>query len=190
MASKESGMVTVAAPRIRIPRISAWTVGMLVVAAAGFVLGQLLEDSSETVAAAKTATASFSVDATQQSRALNETTVADATLPTFKFDAVGDVRALNEPTDVISRARAADAARLQSAAHYYLDRGARPALTLPKRGEVMPWDAAPSSLYTAQERATMAAVANGLVPNQVLASENFLVKKFINQGLIPRQAVD
>jgi hypothetical protein len=29
----------------------------------------------------------------------------------------------------------------------------------------------------------MAAVATGLVPKQVLDSENFLIKKFINQGL-------
>jgi hypothetical protein len=47
MASKQSGMVTVAAPGIRIPRVSAWTIGMLVVGAAGFVLGQLLTDTSE-----------------------------------------------------------------------------------------------------------------------------------------------
>jgi hypothetical protein len=183
---------------------------MLVIAAIGFVLGQLLEDSSETITAEKTATASFSLDAAQQSRALNETTVSEATLPAVNLDAVGDVRALNElteatlpatnldavgdvralnePTDVISKARVADATRLQAAADYYLDRGERPAMTLPKRGEIMPWEAAPSSLYTAQEKATIAAVTRGLIPNQALASESFLVKKFINQGLIPRQA--
>jgi hypothetical protein len=141
VASKESGMVTVAAPGIRIPRVSAWTIGMLVVAAAGFVLGQLLTDTSETATVEKTATASFSVESAQQSRALNETTAAKEALPTFNLDAVGDGRALNETLDVISIGRAADAARLQTAADYYLSGGERPAMTLVKRGEIMPWSA-------------------------------------------------
>jgi hypothetical protein len=44
------------------------------------------------------------------------------------------------------------------------------------------------SLYSAQERGVMAAVAKGLVPSEALESETFLIKRRINQGLIPREA--
>jgi hypothetical protein len=187
MASKESGMTTVAAPRIRNPGLTAW-IGMLVVAAAGFAAGSLLQtDTSGTATAEKTATASSSVEAAQQSRALNAPTTSKRSLPTLNLDAVGDLRALNVSADALYIGQAADAARLQAAADYYLGRSEHPALTLPKRGERVPYREV-SSLYTPAEKATMAAVAGGLVPRQVLESENFLLKKFINQGLIPRQA--
>jgi hypothetical protein len=121
MASKESGLATVVAPRIWNPGLTAWAIGMLVVAAAGFVAGNLVQtDTSGTAVAEKTATASFSVEAVQESRALNPSTTSTRSLPTLNLDAVRDTRALNA---------------------------------------------------------------------QVPESENFLIKKFINQGLIPRQAV-
>jgi hypothetical protein len=99
---------------------------------------------------------------------LNETTAAKEALLAFNLDAVGDGRALNETLDVISIGRAADAARLQAAADNYLSGGERPAMTLVKRGEIMPWSAASSSLYKVSERATMAAVATGLIPSRCL----------------------
>jgi len=43
-------------------------------------------------------------------------------------------------------------------------------------------------LYTARERAIMAAVATGQIPRQVLDGEPFRTKRLINQGLIPRAA--
>jgi hypothetical protein len=46
------------------------------------------------------------------------------------------------------------------------------------------------SLYTAQDRALMGAVARGQVPAETLDGGSFLVKRLINQGLIPRQTLD
>jgi hypothetical protein len=46
------------------------------------------------------------------------------------------------------------------------------------------------SLYTAQDRALMAAVASGQVPAEVLESDSFVIKRLINQGLVPRQTLD
>jgi hypothetical protein len=46
------------------------------------------------------------------------------------------------------------------------------------------------SLYSAQERGVMAAVAKGLVPSEALERDTFLIKRHINQGLIPREAAN
>ncbi len=46
------------------------------------------------------------------------------------------------------------------------------------------------SLYTAQDRALMAAVASGQVPAETLDGDSFLIKRLVNQGLIPRQSID
>jgi hypothetical protein len=43
-------------------------------------------------------------------------------------------------------------------------------------------------LYCPEERAVMAAVAAGVLPKEVLESDAFLIKRLINQGLIPRQS--
>lgn len=48
----------------------------------------------------------------------------------------------------------------------------------------------PEPVYSAQDRALMAAVANGVVPEEALDTEDFLIKRLINQGLIPRQTID
>lgn len=44
-------------------------------------------------------------------------------------------------------------------------------------------------LYSAQERALMAAVAAGQVPEAALEDESFLIKSLVNQGLVPRETV-
>ena len=46
------------------------------------------------------------------------------------------------------------------------------------------------SLYTAQDRELMAAVASGQVPAETLDGDSFLIKRLINQGLVPRQTLD
>ncbi len=46
------------------------------------------------------------------------------------------------------------------------------------------------SLYTAQDRALMGAVASGQVPAATLDGDSFLIKRLINQGLVPRQTLD
>jgi len=51
-----------------------------------------------------------------------------------------------------------------------------------------PWSPSVAPLYTARERAIMAAVASGQIPPQVLDGEPFRTKRLINQGLIPRGA--
>jgi hypothetical protein len=43
-------------------------------------------------------------------------------------------------------------------------------------------------LYSAQDRALMSAVAAGIVPDEVLDDEHFLIRRLANQGLIPREA--
>lgn len=45
-------------------------------------------------------------------------------------------------------------------------------------------------VYTARDRALMQAVAHGVVPEETLDTEDFLIKRLINQGLIPRQTID
>jgi hypothetical protein len=45
------------------------------------------------------------------------------------------------------------------------------------------------SLYSARDRALMAAVAAGLVPEEAVQSEHFLILRLVNQGLIPRETV-
>jgi hypothetical protein len=45
-------------------------------------------------------------------------------------------------------------------------------------------------LYSAQERAVMAAVTAGVIPQEALDGEPFLTKRLINQGLVPRQAAN
>jgi hypothetical protein len=56
------------------------------------------------------------------------------------------------------------------------------------RESLTPYQGPVESLYTDQELAVMAAVAQGLVPREVLDGEPFLTKRLINQGLIPREA--
>jgi hypothetical protein len=46
------------------------------------------------------------------------------------------------------------------------------------------------SLYSRRDRALMAAVAAGLVPEEALRSERFLILRLVNPGLIPRQTLD
>jgi hypothetical protein len=46
------------------------------------------------------------------------------------------------------------------------------------------------SLYSRQDRALMAAVAAGLVPEKALRTERFLIIRLVNQGLIPRETLD
>jgi hypothetical protein len=56
------------------------------------------------------------------------------------------------------------------------------------RGALAPRGAPITPLYTEAERAVMAAVAAGMVPEETLEGEPFRTKRLINQGLIPRQA--
>jgi hypothetical protein len=51
-----------------------------------------------------------------------------------------------------------------------------------------PWPAPVAPLYCPDDRAVMAAVAQGLVPDEVLEGEPFRTKRLINQGLVPREA--
>jgi hypothetical protein len=44
-------------------------------------------------------------------------------------------------------------------------------------------------LFTEADRALMAAVAGGVVPPQALESEGFVMKRLVNQGLIPRESI-
>lgn len=44
-------------------------------------------------------------------------------------------------------------------------------------------------IYSAQDRALMAAVANGLVLEKVLEDDHFLIKRLVNQGLVPRETI-
>jgi hypothetical protein len=44
-------------------------------------------------------------------------------------------------------------------------------------------------IYSAQDRALMAAVANGQVPEKVLESDDFLIKRLVNQGLVPGETI-
>ena len=43
-------------------------------------------------------------------------------------------------------------------------------------------------LYCPEDRAVMAAVAAGVVPDEVLEGEPFRTRRLINQGLVPREA--
>lgn len=44
-------------------------------------------------------------------------------------------------------------------------------------------------IYSVQDRALMAAVANGQVPEKVLESDYFLIKRLVNGGLVPRETI-
>jgi hypothetical protein len=46
------------------------------------------------------------------------------------------------------------------------------------------------SLSSRRDRALMAAVAAGLVPEEALETERFLIIRLVNQGLIPRETLD
>lgn len=48
----------------------------------------------------------------------------------------------------------------------------------------------PEPVYADQDRALMAAVASGVVPEEALDTEDILIKRLVNQGLIPRQTID
>ena len=58
------------------------------------------------------------------------------------------------------------------------------------RAAIDPALAPVAPLYTAEERALTDAVARGLIPKETLDTRTFLVKRLINQGLIPREAAD
>lgn len=45
-------------------------------------------------------------------------------------------------------------------------------------------------LYSMKDLATIAAVEHGLVPPETLDTDHFLILRFINQGLIPREAAN
>jgi hypothetical protein len=45
-------------------------------------------------------------------------------------------------------------------------------------------------IYSAQDRALMAAIANGLVPEKVLENDHFLIRRLVNQGLIPGETIE
>jgi hypothetical protein len=46
------------------------------------------------------------------------------------------------------------------------------------------------SIYSERDRALMAAVAAGLVPEEALETDHFLILSLVNQGLIPREAAE
>jgi hypothetical protein len=56
------------------------------------------------------------------------------------------------------------------------------------REALAPWSPPVEPLYSARERALMAAVAAGQIPRQALDGEPFRTKELINRGLIPRAA--
>jgi hypothetical protein len=56
------------------------------------------------------------------------------------------------------------------------------------RETLQPRQTAIKPLYTTQERALMAAIASGQVPEAALDQKELLIKRLVNQGLIPRQA--
>jgi hypothetical protein len=45
-------------------------------------------------------------------------------------------------------------------------------------------------LYSSQDRALMAAVASGVVPQEVLESDDFRIKRLVNQGLVPKESAE
>ena len=56
------------------------------------------------------------------------------------------------------------------------------------RATLSPQPALVAPLYCPEDRAVMAAVAAGVVPDEVLEGEPFRTKRLINQGLVPREA--
>jgi hypothetical protein len=56
------------------------------------------------------------------------------------------------------------------------------------RATLSPGSAPVTPLYCPEERALMAAVAAGVVPDEVLDGEPFRTNRLINQGLVPREA--
>jgi hypothetical protein len=56
------------------------------------------------------------------------------------------------------------------------------------RATLSPGSAPVTPLYCPEERALMAAVAAGVVPDEVLDGEPFRTNRLINQGLVPRAA--
>lgn len=56
------------------------------------------------------------------------------------------------------------------------------------RATLSPRPAPVAPLYCPEDRGVMAAVAQGLVPDEVLEGEPFRTKRLINQGLVPREA--
>jgi hypothetical protein len=99
---------------------------------------------------------------------------------------------VDEPSRVASMYSVAELAAMRLVAKGYIPVGTFPAEPfingnlvnqglLPRetlRANVVPGP----SLYSAQERGVMAAVAKGLVPSEALESESFLIQRCINQG--------
>ena len=70
----------------------------------------------------------------------------------------------------------------QSVTERLVNAGVIPSQTL------QPALAAVEPLYSARDRALMGAVSAGVVPDEVLNTHDFLIKRLANQGLIPREA--
>jgi hypothetical protein len=115
MTIHETEMATVATQRIPRPRPSTWSIGMLVVAGAGLVALTMQVVTSGTEPAERTATASFSIEAAEQSRTLNGLATSSTAAPsTLSLDGVLDARALNEAEAAESFAAGRTGARLAS----------------------------------------------------------------------------
>ncbi|HEX6330831.1 MAG TPA: hypothetical protein VF129_06030 [Actinomycetota bacterium] len=54
---------------------------------------------------------------------------------------------------------------------------------------LQPYRAPAESISSAQDRALMAAVAEGLVPEEALDDEHVRIRELVNRGLVPREAL-
>jgi hypothetical protein len=97
MTINETGMTTIPTKRLWGFRLSSWTIGLLLLGAAGIVAALMVARvTSGTEPAVKTATASLSVDGVEQSRTLNvPATSPKAAITALRLDGILAARALN-----------------------------------------------------------------------------------------------
>jgi hypothetical protein len=107
MTINETGMTTIPTKRLWGFWLSSWTIGLLLLSAAGIVAALMVARvTSGTEPAVKTATASLSVDGVEQSRTLNApATSPKAAITPLRLDGILAARALNGPGVVTLKTR-------------------------------------------------------------------------------------